>query len=262
MLTLQNENNLRCCDRCSHSADRPCPKFIDCITEGPLCHEDAKCKQMRLERLSKIRGEKLERPVIYVGAATCGLAAGADQVLTTIKSYLSEKKVEADVVEVGCIGFCAVEPIVDVQLPGKTRVSYQQVTPELLPTILDTALSGKVAEEHVLGQFTSQVVEGYPNAPSIFDHPFCETKAVGFGELRCDRSDSINEYIARGGIGVSIVIRDNTPAEVCDNVEKSGLRGRGGGGFPTGKKWKFALEAVGKQKYIVCNATKAIQRVI
>lgn len=256
MLTLQNENNLRCCDRCSHSADRPCPKFIDCITEGPLCHEDAKCKQMRLERLSKIRGEKLERPVIYVGAATCGLAAGADQVLTTIKSYLSEKKVEADVVEVGCIGFCAVEPIVDVQLPGKTRVSYQQVTPELLPTILDTALSGKVAEEHVLGQFPSQVVEGYPNTPSIFDHPFF-VKQKRWVLANCGVIDptSINEYIARGGYrALASVIRDNTPAEVCDNVEKSGLRGRGGGGFPTGKKWKFALEAVGKQKYIVCNA--------
>jgi NADH:ubiquinone oxidoreductase subunit F (NADH-binding)/(2Fe-2S) ferredoxin len=211
---------------------------------------------MRLDRLSKIRGEKLERPVIYVGAATCGLAAGADQVITKIKSYLSEKKVDADIVEVGCIGYCAVEPIIDVQLPGKTRVSYQQVTAEVVTSILDTALAGKVHQEFLLGQFPSDKLEKYPNTPSILDHPFF-VKQKRWVLANCGIIDptSINEYIARGGYrALASVIRDSTPEEICDNVEKSGLRGRGGGGFPTGKKWKFALGAPGKQKYIVCNA--------
>jgi NADH:ubiquinone oxidoreductase subunit F (NADH-binding)/Pyruvate/2-oxoacid:ferredoxin oxidoreductase delta subunit/(2Fe-2S) ferredoxin len=211
---------------------------------------------LRLDRLSKIRGEKLERPVIYVGAATCGLAAGADLVLTKVKAYLSENKIQADIVEVGCIGYCAVEPIVDVQIPGKTRVSYQQVTEDVVTSILDTALSGKVHQEFLLGQFPSDKLEKYANVTSILDHPFF-VKQKRWVLANCGIIDptSINEYIARGGYrALSHVIRDNTPAEVCDNVEKSGLRGRGGGGFPTGKKWKFALDAVGKQKYIVCNA--------
>jgi NADH:ubiquinone oxidoreductase subunit F (NADH-binding)/(2Fe-2S) ferredoxin len=211
---------------------------------------------MRQNRLSTIRREKLARPVIYVGAATCGLAAGADEVLVKAKAYLAEKKIDAEIVEVGCIGFCAVEPIVDVQLPGKNRVSYMQVTADVLPQLLDAALSGQVDTDHLLGQFPTDSQEKYADTPNIFDHPFF-VKQKRWVLANCGIIDptSINEYIARGGYrSLASVIRDHTPAEVCDNVEKSGLRGRGGGGFPTGKKWKFALEAIGKQKYVVCNA--------
>jgi NADH:ubiquinone oxidoreductase subunit F (NADH-binding)/NAD-dependent dihydropyrimidine dehydrogenase PreA subunit/(2Fe-2S) ferredoxin len=256
MLTLQNEYNLRCCDRCHHSADKPCPQFIHCITDGPLCHEDEKCKKLRQDRLSTIRRERLTKPVIYIGAATCGLAAGADEVIPATKEYLKAKGIDAEIVEVGCIGYCAKEPIVDVQLPGKTRVSYMQVTADVLPKVLDTAFAGQVEKEYLLGQFPSEVLENYANTPSIFEHPFF-IKQKRWVLENCGIIDptSINEYIARGGYrSLASVVRDHTPAEICDNIEKSGLRGRGGGGFPTGKKWKFALAAVGKQKYVVCNA--------
>lgn len=258
MLTLENlgKSNLRCCDRCKHTADKPCPKFITCLLDGPLCHEDPKCRQIRLDGAAKIRREKIEKPIIFVGAATCGLAAGADELLVEIKDYLEERKIDAQVMEVGCIGFCAVEPMIDVQLPGKTRVSYMKVNPDNLIGILDVAFAGKVATENLLGQFRSDVLEKYPNTPFFEDHPFF-VKQKRWVLANCGTIDptSINEYIARGGYrAFSAAIRDNTPAEVCDMVERSGLRGRGGGGFPTGKKWKFALEAVGKQKYVVCNA--------
>jgi len=257
MLTMQHENNVRCCDRCSHSADKPCPKFIHCISDGPLCHEDSRCRQLRIDRIAKLRREKIDRPVVYVGAATCGLAAGADVLLPQIRAYLAEKNIDADVLEIGCIGFCAVEPMVDIQVPGKTRVSYMKVTPEVLPSILEAGLKGQVLKNDcLLGQFPTDTLEKFSGVPMINEHPFF-AKQTRWVLANCGIIDptSINEYIARGGYrAFASVIRDHTPAEICDKVEKSGLRGRGGGGFPTGKKWKFALDAVGKQKYVVCNA--------
>jgi len=254
MLTL--ENNVRCCERCKHSSDKPCPKFVHCLTDGPLCHEDNKCRQMRIDRNTQLRREKITKPVIYVGAATCGLAAGADELLPLIRDYISEKKLDVDLIEVGCIGFCAVEPIIDVQLPGKARVSYMKVTEDNLTRILDNALAGKVDHDNLLGQIKIDGTEAYLGIPTLWEHPFF-VKQKRWVLANCGIIDptSITEYIARGGYrAFASAIRDNTPAEVCDIVERSGLRGRGGGGFPTGKKWKFALEAVGKQKYVVCNA--------
>ncbi|MFA5865979.1 MAG: NADH-ubiquinone oxidoreductase-F iron-sulfur binding region domain-containing protein [Phycisphaerae bacterium] len=253
---LENETILRCCDLCKHSADKPCPKLIDCLADGPMCHEDPKCRQMRLDWKARLDRKVVESPVIFVGAATCGLAAGADELLTEIKDYLDERKIDARIIEVGCIGFCAVEPIIDIQMPGKTRVSYMNVTTETLPGILAAAFEGKATKENILGQFRSDGIDPYPNIPFIDEHPFF-VKQKRWVLANCGIIDptSIGEYIARGGYrGFASAIRDNTPGEICDMVERSGLRGRGGGGFPTGKKWKFALEAVGKQKYVVCNA--------
>jgi (2Fe-2S) ferredoxin len=75
-------------------------------------------------------------PVIYIGCATCGLAAGAGDLLAVIDGELKRLGVQANVVPVGCIGMCFAEPLVDIRIPGQTRVCYSQVTPENLTKIL------------------------------------------------------------------------------------------------------------------------------
>ena len=201
-------------------------------------------------------GAPPDRPIVFVGAGTCGLGAGAGRTLEAVRRHLAERDVEADVVEVGCIGLCSAEPLLDVQLPDRPRVSFEHVTADKVAGILDAMLEGRVPADHVLGQFRYTNREAWENVPFLDEHPF-------FGPQRrrvlanCGVIDpsSIEEYIVRGGYrAFARAITTRTREELCGLIERSGLRGRGGGGFPTGTKWKFALAAESGQKYLVCNA--------
>ncbi|MCP4146728.1 MAG: 4Fe-4S dicluster domain-containing protein [bacterium] len=201
----------------------------------------------------------IKKPVFYVGAGTCGLGAGVGKTLIAIKEYLAEKKMEAEIVEVGCIGLCSAEPLVDIQLPGKTRLSFEHVTQDKVTGLLDGVFAGNIPEEMVLAQHSApkeEKLESWKGTVSLDEHPFFapQTRWV---LANCGIIDpgSLGEYIGHGGYGAFIkAIHTTTPAELCDSMEKSGLRGRGGGGFPTGRKWKFALGANADQKYMICNA--------
>jgi len=252
--------DFKCCDRCRHGLERPCPSRIACLTDGPLCHNDASCAADRRKTLSALRRETLTRPVIYVGTGTCGLGAGAAKTLAAIRRFLADTGTEADVVEVGCIGICVAEPIVDVHLPGRTRVSFQKVTGKNAGELLKAALAGDMkqaaAVAAILGQFRSQPAEPWPGVPYLDEHPFfAPQKRWVLAKIGIIDPTQIDEYIAHGGYrAFTKAIKEITRPELCNAVEASGLRGRGGAGFNTGTKWKFALNAPGEQKYMVCNA--------
>ncbi len=246
----------KCCEKCWHSADRPCPDLIACMGSGPICHADEACRERIVGQVTALRRERLARPVVFVGAGTCGLGAGAGKTLAAIRRYITEHDVQADVVEVGCIGLCSAEPMVDVQLPGRTRVSFQKVTEDRVVALLDGVLHGSIPADAVLGQFRSATDEPWANVPYLDEHPFFapQTRWV-LANCGLMDPDRIDEYIARGGYrALAAALRNHTPAELCTIVEKSGLRGRGGGGFPTGTKWKFASGTAAEQKYLICNA--------
>ena len=250
--------SLPCCDRCTHSAQDPCPDFVPCITAGPLCHDDPDCTERRRQWTAARRRERLTRPVISIGTGTCGLGAGAAKTMTAIRHHLQQQNIDADIVEVGCIGLCAAEPLIDVQLPGRTRVAFANIHAEDVPVVLDSILAGTIPEDHVLGQVreASDSLDPWPAVPYLDEHPFFapQTRWV---LANCGVIDprSLDEYIVRGGYtALSHALRDMTPEEVCAAVDASGLRGRGGGGFPTGRKWRFALTTCADQKYMVCNA--------
>ncbi len=203
-----------------------------------------------------LRREVVERPVIFVGAGTCGLGAGAAGTLRAVDAYLAGNGLEADVVQVGCVGLCAEEPLLDVQLPGRTRVMFNRVTEDKVFEILESVFDGHPAVEPCLGQFRHDGFEPWSGLPYVDEHPFFapQTRMV---LANCGIIDPqrLEEYVARGGyLGLMRALQDYTPLEVCDIVEQSGLRGRGGGGFPTGKKWKLAAGRDADQKYMVCNA--------
>ena len=249
-------SDLKCCDRCWHSSDRQCPDRIACLTVGPMCHEDQACKALRQNRLAQLRREQLARPVLFLGTGTCGMGAGAGKTLEAVRAYLADKKIQADIVEVGCIGLCVAEPMLDVQLPGKARVSFQGVTSGKVAPLLDAVFAGQIPAENVLAQFRSPGQQAWANVPYMDEHPFFapQTRWV---LANCGIMDpaSIDEYMARGGYkAFTQSLRKTTPDELCNIVELSGLRGRGGGGFPTGTKWKFARKTPSEQKYLICNA--------
>jgi len=208
------------------------------------------------EKLALLRRDRLSRPVIFIGAGTCGLGAGAAATVDAVKRYIEERKIEADVIEIGCVGLCSDEPLVDVQLPGRTRVAFSRITAEQVNALLDAVFAGTIPTEQVLGQYRTEGLEPWAGAPYLDEHPFFapQTRWV---LANCGVIDpqSIDEYIAQGGyVALAKAIENYSSTQLCEMVESSGLRGRGGGGFPTGTKWKFALGAEGDQKYLICNA--------
>ena len=246
----------KCCSKCRHDAGSPCPDFVACLTEGPLCHESKECSDFYQKRVSKLRRDDVGKPVIFVGSGTCELGAGAGQTLQAVHAYLAEKKIDADVVKVGCIGLCAFEPLMDVQLPGKARVCLHGVTADTVDGLLDGALAGSFPEEHTFGQFRTPTATQWDGVAYLDEHPFMAAqKRLVLANCGIIKPSSIEEYLARGGYrGFAKTVKNSTPQQVCDDVESSGLRGRGGGGFPSGKKWKIALNTPGDQKYLICNA--------
>ena len=247
----------KCCEKCWHSPDRPCHDYVACLAEGPKCHADERCSASFKERAARLRRETLSRPVVFVGTGTCGLGAGAGKTLASIKEYLAAKKVEADVVEVACIGLCTAEPMVDLQLPGRTRVSFGKITADKVPALLDSVLlAGRIPFENLVAQMRHGAHAPWEGVPFFEQHPFFapQTRRV---LVNCGIIDpgSLDEYLARGGYrALADALRTRTPAEVADLVEQSGLRGRGGAGFATGTKWKLAAKEAGDQKYLICNA--------
>src|SRR5271157_3548531 len=92
-------------------------------------------------------------PVVYIGMGSCGLAAGAGDVHDAVRAHLDERGIDAHIVAVGCIGPCYLEPLLDVQLPGRARLSYSNMTAELAVKTLDALLAGELPKRHLVGRF-------------------------------------------------------------------------------------------------------------
>jgi len=197
--------------------------------------------------------QKSPRPRILIGAATCGVAAGAEAVSKAIQEELDKNKIKANIVQVGCIGLCYAEPLIEIIKPGKPSVFYGNVTPEMITEIVRDYLAGDNARPDLaIGTWGEGTIEGIPR---LFDLPVLKPQARVI--LRnCGSIDptEIDQYIANGGYGGLDRAFKMKPQEIIDEIKKSGLRGRGGAGFSTGMKWQLCHDAAGDQKYIICNA--------
>jgi NADH:ubiquinone oxidoreductase subunit F (NADH-binding)/Pyruvate/2-oxoacid:ferredoxin oxidoreductase delta subunit len=198
-------------------------------------------------------------PILFIGTSTCGRIAGARKTLEAIKKYLAERQIKTLIVEVGCIGLCSEEPIVDIQLPGKTRVSFRQITEEKVGSLLDDVFNKIIPPDDVLGQFPDEKLASWKDVPIILKLPFfASQKRLVLNYCGIINPASIEEYIAVGGYKSFLkAICNHTKEEVCSIVEKSGLRGRAGGGFPVGLKWKSSLQCQADVKYVICNAQES-----
>ncbi|HSV87076.1 MAG TPA: NADH-ubiquinone oxidoreductase-F iron-sulfur binding region domain-containing protein [Bacteroidales bacterium] len=210
--------------------------------------------------LSYICRERVFKPMVYVGMGSCGVIAGAGKVFETIRQYIDDQALNVDLIAGGCLGFCSAEPIVDVQLPGKARISFGNVTVDKVSHILDEVLNHCMPQNvNVLGQYASEIFQNWEGIPNLFSHSFFSSQNRILMD-NCGLIDpvSIHEYIARGGYkAFAKSISFHTPAAVCQEVEDSLLAGRGGGAFPVGKKWRLVLNAVSGQKYFICNAVES-----
>ena len=192
-------------------------------------------------------------PWVRVGTALCGKAAGADAVLSAIESALTEHGVTARVSQVGCFGLCFAEPLVDVQFPGGPRVFYGNVTPETARQIVATHLSRGIPNQDLA--IGVQGPGSVPGIPELDEHPMKvkETRIALRNAGTIDPGD-IYQYIANGGYhALNQALTEMTAAEMLEQVNASGLRGRGGAAFPAGTKWNFLAGSRAPMKYILCN---------
>ena len=194
-----------------------------------------------------------DTPWIRVGAALCGKAAGCDDVLRALESSLRRHGVAAQISEVGCLGPCFAEPLVDVQLPGGPRVIYRNVTPETAEEIVASHIVHGTPVVHLaLGYLGEDNVDGIP---PLNEHPMKarETRIALRNAGNIDPGD-IYQYIANGGYqALNKSLNEMTAQEMLEQVNKSGLRGRGGAAFATGTKWNFLAGSKAPVKYVLCN---------
>jgi NADH:ubiquinone oxidoreductase subunit F (NADH-binding)/(2Fe-2S) ferredoxin/Pyruvate/2-oxoacid:ferredoxin oxidoreductase delta subunit len=194
-------------------------------------------------------------PRVLIGSATCGRAAGALDLLAAFCEQCNADPVLNDVSihEVGCLGMCYAEPLVEIRGPEGSRVLYQGVGTDLVPDLVREHLAqGKPMVEQALCLMEGLPKEGLPlfqDLPMIRHQLRVVVRNCGIID-----PSNIEHYIARGGyLGLARALDMNQDA-VINEVKASGLRGRGGAGFPTGLKWGFARQSVGDVKYVICNA--------
>ncbi len=192
-----------------------------------------------------------DKPVILVGAATCGRAAGALEVLQTFRDEVKKHDIDCPVIEVGCMGHCYAEPLAIISKPGSPPICYGYVNP---------VIAERLVKEYILGdnpcpEFVIAALEPNDMLPSFQDFPRArhEQKII---LKNCGHIDPtrIEHYIAVGGYTALVKTLKTTPESIIDEIKKSGLRGRGGAGFPTGQKWEYCRDHSGRTKYIICNA--------
>ena len=187
---------------------------------------------------------------LLVSMGTCGIAAGTGEVLKAINNFIAQNKLEGsyDVIEVGCMGLCFAEPVIMLTDDNGKRLIYGDVTPQQIPSILQSGLNAPAVGARTLER-TWYYPEDEKPAPGEL-----QARIVLRNTGRINPED-IDQYVAEGGYSaLAKVVTSMKPQDVIDVISASNLRGRGGAGFPTGKKWSFAAAQPEGEKFIICNA--------
>lgn len=198
---------------------------------------------------SHVEGAKIKHQLMVCGGTGC-IASRSDEIIEAIHKALEEHQVEdVEVIKTGCFGFCGQGPIVKVQ---PDDLFYVQVQPEDVSELIESHVKRGEALERLLyvDPKTKQIVHQH------HDMDFYEKQhRVALRKCGLIDPENILESIAFDGFhALGKVLTEMTPQDVIELLKTSGLRGRGGGGFPTGLKWEFTRKSVSDQKYVICNA--------
>jgi NADH-quinone oxidoreductase subunit F len=181
--------------------------------------------------------------LIKVGLASCGIAAGGRKVYEALSTQLQEKRLDVRLKQTGCMGMCYNEVLVEVSSPQNGRTFYGRVTPNKVERIIN---------EHLIG---GKPVTEWIIPDKEINSLLAKQKRIVLRNCGVIDPESIDDYLAADGYkAIDKVLRSMSPQEVISEVTNSGLRGRGGAGFPTGIKWGLARKSPDRQKYIICNA--------
>ena len=207
-------------------------------------HEIRKSKREELDLRVNLKANTTEKHILVCHGTGC-TSSKSPKIIENFRNILKEKNIEnVKVIQTGCFGLCAKGPIVIIR---PEDVFYAHVKPEDCEEIINTHIvEGKIVERLLCQDIDARTVKQ-------LDELNFYKKQERIALKNCGIIDP--EYIAFDGYkALEKVLFEMTPEEVIKEVTDSGLRGRGGAGFPTGKKWEFTRIAKGDQKYVVCNA--------
>jgi len=201
-----------------------------------------------LDDLHKIKQQANDGQIqIKVAMATCSIASGARETMEAFLEKIEKENLNAVVTQTGCMGYCYAEPTVEVHQPGHDPVVFGHV---------DVQKAGQIVDRYIK---QGEKIDGI--VPVNYRTVNAELADSSHKQLRialrnCGFIDpeSIDDYIVHDGYAALGMVLGMAPTDAIDIMKKSGLRGRGGGGFPTGLKWEYAYKNKADQKYVVCNA--------
>lgn len=179
---------------------------------------------------------------VIIGQGSCGVATGAKKTAAEFNRLIEEKNLEIKVDITGCVGTCYLEPIVDIYDDNGDMTRYVKVKPESVSEIVEKhLLNGEIATDLAISEEDKLFIE--------------KQQRVVLRNCGLINPEKIEEYIAVGGYeATKKVVTSMSQDDVIEEIKTSGLRGRGGAGFPTWFKWNAAKQNNADQKYIVCNA--------
>jgi len=249
---------------------------IDEVTYGHILPE--KVGEILQDFLSKSLNANHQKPVdrkknselmgeIRIGLGSCCVASGSEEVKQELDKILTETKINVTVKQVGCVGVCNQVPIMEIIKPGQEPAFYTKLKPEEVKEIVlshfqPTGFFNKLKNDFV-NTFEKAIVENEPRSFRKYNSDQRDTPVSEFlGPQMAIASENrgvvkpcdITEYREGGGfLALQKCLSELSPQQVIDEITKSGLRGRGGAGFPTGRKWQMVKDQDNNEKYIICN---------
>ncbi|MBS0010775.1 MAG: 4Fe-4S binding protein [Bacteroidales bacterium] len=229
------------------------------LVQEVLAHKSDTVKEEVQVFLDEISRRTTDIPIISVSYNSGSIISGAEETYAAIADYLRDYDVQAGLYKGGWFGASNFDPVVTLKLPGKHCLFFRNIYADKVESLLNSVLHSEVPGDDFLGQSGDGEIGEWNGLAFLSDHPFIKgqkRRLLNDGEYY-EPSD-IAGYIASGGYKTLVkTLNSYTLEEVCDIVEKSGLRGRSGSGFPTGTKWRYALNSDSEMKYLVCNARES-----
>lgn len=205
-------------------------------------------KRKELDLRVNLQANTREKHILVCHGTGC-TSSKSPKIIENFRKILAEKNIEnVKVIQTGCFGLCAKGPIVIIR---PEDIFYAHVTPEDTEEIINThIINGQIVERLLCQDIDNKTVKQLDEL-----NFYKKQKRIALKNCGIIDPENIDEYIAFDGYkALEKVLLEMTPEEVIKEVTNSGLRGRGGAGFPTGKKWELTRMAEGNQKYVVCNA--------
>jgi len=202
-------------------------------------------------------------PEIRIGMSSCCLANGSAEIFSKCETIISENNLHVRVKKTACTGMCSIDPYMEIVFPGSDPVIYTGITAASVPEILHKHFTLKLSERlkykivrcaaKIISESDENTTSRNPADPLIAGYLAPQNHiALEYSGLT-DPLD-LNEYREKHGFeAAKSCIGKMTPEEIISEIEKSGLRGRGGAGYPTGKKWRLVRSAPGEEKYLILN---------
>lgn len=216
---------------------------------------------MKFEELQELGRKELARQQkhkhrVFCCTSTACLSAGANATFQSFEKTIAEDQPEqggTDLVKTGCLGLCSAGPLVRVETQGETPAFYRDVSADV---------AKKIVKKHLPeGSVNPAAMDAKENQPDLADHelspeiPFFKQQVkIVLSETGIIDPENLNDYIAHGGYAaLAQALGSMSPKDVCDVIEQSGLRGRGGAGFSTGTKWHYVRQEQSDRKFVVVN---------